>query len=288
MISVLLTRIKTSDGLWLDGIITEPKRRSKMALVWIHGLTSYFYSSPDLIQELSRLCRQNNIGYFKFSTRGHDVVARGQRKNKLIGTVYEKFEDCIHDIRAMIQCAKRMGYVKIVLAGHSTGANKVVYYLHKTRDPSVKGAILLGAANDISAEIQRVGKKKFQKTIGLAKKLYKKNPLELFTSRGYIFTARRALSLFTPGAAEDVFPYYNPKAAWRELKSIRAPLAVIFGSRDETLDRPAREIISIFRKHAASTKSFTSAIIKGAGHSFQKKERELSRAIISWIKSNGL
>jgi len=288
MIPVSLTSIKTRDGIRLDGIVVEPKPKSKTALIWIHGLTSYFYSSPDLVKELSARCRQNGIGYFKFNTRGHDVVVRGQGKHKLLGTVYEKFEDCAHDISAMIRHAKRMGYAKIVLAGHSTGANKAAYYLYKTRDRSVKGVILLGAVNDIAAERNRVGKTEFQKTVGLAQKLYKRNPLALFTSRGYIFTARRALNLFTPGAAEDVFPYYNPKAAWKELKTVRPPLAVIFGSRAETLDRPAKNLIGIFRAHAAWTKSFSGIIIKGADHSFVKKEKELSRAIIRWIKSNGL
>jgi len=280
MISVLLTRIKTRDGVTLDGVYIKPRRKGKTALIWIHGLTSAFYFSQPLVKELSSRCQKEGIGYFKFNTRGHDVVARGQGKHKLLGTVYEKFEDCIHDIRAMIQRARQMGYRKIILAGHSTGANKVVYYLYKTRDRSVKGAALIGAANDISAEMKRVGKKEFEKTRRLAKKLAQKNPLAIFMSRGYIFTARRSLSLHTPGTAEDVFPYYNPDARWKELKSIRVPLAVIFGSRDECLDRPAQEIISIFRKHAVSTKSFTGAIIKGAGHSFLKKEKELADAII--------
>lgn len=284
MIPVLLTRIKTRDGITLDGVYIKPRRKGKTALIWIHGLTSAFYFSQPLVKELSSRCQKEGIGYFKFNTRGHDIAVRGQGRHQLLGTMYEQFEDCVSDVRAMTQCAKRMGYRKIILAGHSTGANKVVYYLCKTGDRSVKGAALIGAANDISAEIERVGKKEFEKTMRRARTLVRKNPLAIFTSRGYIFTARRALSLFTPGAAEDVFTYYNPKAAWKELKSIHAPLAVIFGSRDETLDRPAKKIIEIFRSHAASTKSFTGAIIKGAGHSFLKKEKELSRVILQEIK----
>lgn len=288
MIPVFLTTIKTSDGILLDGIIVEPRKKSDTALVWIHGLTSSFYSSQTLIKELSDLCRKNGIGYFKFNTRGHDVVARGQRKNALFGTVYEKFEDCVLDIRAMIACARTRGYKKIILAGHSTGANKAVYYMYKTKDRDVKGLALLGAASDISAEIKRVGKMPFEKNLRLARHLNNKDPLALFASKGYLFTARRAISLFTPGAAENIFPYYNPKADWKALQSIRSPIAVIFGSRDECLDRPAENIIDIFRVNAPLAKSFSGIIIKGADHGFKNKEKELADAVTRWIQNNGL
>lgn len=284
MIPVFLTQIKTRDHILLDGIIVEPRKKSDTALVWIHGLTSSFYSSQTLIKELSALCQKHGIGYFKFNTRGHDVVARGQGKNALLGTVYEKFGDCVHDIRAVIRFAKQQGYRRIFLAGHSTGANKTLYYVYKTKDRDVKGLALLGAASDISAEIRRIGKMTFEKNLRLARRLNSKDPSALFASKGYLFTARRALSLFTPGAAEDVFPYHNPKADWKELKSVRVPLAVIFGSRDECLDRPAGKLIEVFRTNAPLAKSFSGVIIKGADHGFKKKEKELADVIIRFVK----
>lgn len=283
MIPVILTQIKTHDGVTLDGIYVKPQRKGKTALIWLHGLTSYFHSSQTLIKELSRRCQKSGIGYFKFDTRGHNLVARGSGKHVLLGTLFEKFEDCVYDIRAMVNFAKRLGYRQIILAGHSTGANKAVYYLYKTKDPRVRGAILMGGLNDIVAEKKRVGKKEFERIVRVTKRLYRKDPLSFFWSREFLFTARRARSLYTPGTDEDVFPYYNPRAKWRELKSIRVPLAVLLGSRDEYLDRPAKELIEIFRKNAVKTKSFTGVTIKGAGHSFAGKEKELARTIIDWV-----
>lgn len=282
-ISVLLTQVKTRDGVTLDGIYIKPKRRSKTALIWLHGLTSRFYSGQTLIRELSSRCRKFGIGYFKFNTRGHDIVVRGQKKHKFLGTLFEKFEDCAYDIRAMINLAQRLGYRNIILAGHSTGANKVVYYLYKTGYRSVKGLVLLGALNDIAAEKKRVGEKEFARIVDVTKRLYRKDPLSFFWSRGFLYTARRSMSLHTPGSAEDVFPYYNPRANWKELKSVRVPMTVIIGSRDEYLDRPAKKLVEIFQKNAKYTKSFSGIVIKGARHSFQKKERELARATINWV-----
>src|SRR3989338_7210966 len=144
MIPVLLTSIKTRDGVTLDGIYMPPKRKSKTALIWVHGLTSSFYSSQKLISELSSRCQKLGIGYFKFNSRGHDIVARGPKG--LLGTVFEKFEDCIFDIRAMISI------------------------------------LLLGSANDIVAEIKRAGRKEFNKTMRLAKKLAARKDASLLFS----------------------------------------------------------------------------------------------------------
>ncbi|KKW18731.1 MAG: hypothetical protein UY60_C0005G0042 [Parcubacteria group bacterium GW2011_GWB1_50_9] len=91
MIPVFLTRIKTSDGITLEGIVVPPKKKGRIALIWIHGLTSRFSSGQTLINELSSLCTKNKIAYFKFNTRGHDIVSRGP-KQKPIGGAFEKFE----------------------------------------------------------------------------------------------------------------------------------------------------------------------------------------------------
>lgn len=279
-----LTSIKTRDGVRLDGIVVEPKRKkSDTALIWLHGLSSTFYSGSALIKELSSQCSRAGIGYFKFNTRGHDIVARSN--DRLIGAGFEEFEDCIYDIRAMILYARKLGYRKIILAGHSTGANKALYYLYKTRDRSVKGIILLGPINDIIAEQQRNGAAYVMRGIKTARRLAKaKKSDALMPIEFGVLTARRFLSLYESGLAEDTFPYYNPQARWKELRSVRVPIAVILGSRDEYLDRPANELINIFKIHATSARSFSSMIIKGANHSFQKKERELAGSLIDWIK----
>ena len=286
MIPVHLTRIKTHDGVVLDGVVIEPRRKSKTALIWIHGLGSNFAHGQILIKELSRACARNGIGYFKFNTRGHDLATK--HVQTYLGAGFEKFEDALLDIRAMVRFVRLQGYKKIILAGHSTGANKALYYLYKTKDPAVKRVLLLGPASDLAAGRKKFGQSGLSRGVALAEKLAQKNPGYLMPQSYGIFSARRFFSLFRPGTNEDVFPYLNPRAGWKELKSIHVPLAVIFGSRDEYLNRPAKEIVEIFHTHASSTKSFSGVIIKGADHSFRKKEKELSREIISWIKNSGL
>lgn len=280
MIPLSLASIKTKDGLALEGIIAEPKKKSSAALIWIHGLGSRFSSGQTFIHELSLQCKKHGFGYFKFNTRGHDIAARGNKK--LAGAGFEKFTDCIFDIRAMVRFAKKRGYKKIILAGHSTGANKTLYYLYKTKDRSVRGIILLGPINDYAAECARKNERFVRAGLAIAEKL--KKPDMLMPQQFGIYSVGRYKSLYKQGGTEDVFPYSNPRASWKELKSVKIPVAVMLGSRDEYLDRPAKKLISIFEDNTKTAKSFAGIIIKGANHGFRKKEKELAGEIVRWIK----
>lgn len=281
MIPVHLTSVKTRDGIVLEGIVTLPKYKRKTALIWIHGLTSRFSSGQKVICEVADACNHADIGYFKFNTRGHDIASRVDKK--IIGGGFEHFEDCIYDIRAMIRFAQTFGFSDIILAGHSTGANKALYYCYKTKDASIKRLILLGAISDIVALRKDMGAKKYNAACAIANRLHK-NPCALMPIKYGLFSARRFWSLCHPGEKEDVFPYYAKERIWNALESIRIPLAVIFGSRDEHKDRSATQLIDAFRTHAPLAKQYTGIIIKRADHGFHGKEKELSRAMIQWIK----
>jgi len=286
MIPVLLTKIKTRDGITLDGIYIKPKRKGDTALIWIHGYSSRFYSSQAIVQELSKRLNTAGAAYLKFNTRGHDIINRdGRGKNYLQGGAFENFEDCIKDIQATISFAGKLGYKKIILAGHSTGANKIVYYWYKTRDRAVKKLLLLGPLSDIVGETKQIGKRNLTKRLAIAEKLNKKDPKLLIPQRFEICSAKRYVSLLRPNTNEDTFPYYNPKARWRAYSKIKIPIVVIVGSKDEYLDRPAKNFIEIFRKNSKNAKSFSGIIIKGANHGFYGKEKELAKHITRFIKT---
>src|SRR5207249_1558788 len=123
---VSLVRVRTRDGVFLDGVIVEPGRRRTAALVWMHGLGSNFSSGQPMIAALSKRLTAAGIAYVKLNTRGHDTVTRSGKR--LAGAAFERFGESVADIRAMIELARGAGYRTVVLAGHSTGANKVLHY----------------------------------------------------------------------------------------------------------------------------------------------------------------
>ncbi|MDP3778685.1 MAG: alpha/beta fold hydrolase [bacterium] len=295
MIPASLANIKTRDGIVLEGIAILPRRKTKtaliphsgtgdakrLALIWLHGLSSRFSSGQKMIHELSSACNSAGMGYFKFNMRGHDIATRAG--DTMTGAGFERFEDCAHDIRAMIRFARAQGFTDIILAGHSTGANKAVYYTATAKDKSVKGLVLLGAISDIVAFQKQMGKKKFANACAIAKRL-RKNPRALMPIEYGLFSARRFWSLCNPGEREDTFPYYDAKRKWVSFESINVPMQVIIGNHDEHLDRKPADYLAIFEHHALLTKNFRGVIIKSANHGFKRKEKEVAEAVVAWIK----
>ncbi|HYU15626.1 MAG TPA: alpha/beta fold hydrolase [Candidatus Acidoferrum sp.] len=278
-VEVSLVRLRTRDGVWLDGAVAEPSHR-RAALIWVHGLGSVFSSGQVLIRELSSRLNAAGIGYFKFNNRGHDIVAG--RGRHLAGAAFERFGQSVADIRTMIAFAATRGYSKIILAGHSTGANKVLYYAARVRDRRVTALVLLGPVSDIAAAAQQVGAQELRRRVAAAERLARRDPQALVPRAWGFWSARRYISLYRPGEDEDVFPYYRPGARWTALRSVRLPMAAIIGSRDEYLDRPPQELIDTFRRNAVRARSFTGVVLRGARHGFEKRERELADVIVRW------
>ena len=290
-----LEKVTTKDGLGLDGVIAEPTKKTHTGVLFLHGLGSSFSGSIARNEPLGHACLQRNIACAIFNTRGHDAVAsftkrtKGARKGKMVygGMAFEKFEDCILDIQAMLQFLRKRGYKNIFLVGHSTGSNKALYYLYKTRDRAVKGLCLAGPLSDLAIEMRRLGKS-FYPTLRRVKsfaKTHPRNALLLSTIINRLMTARRYLSLHTAGSNEDVFPYTRPNASWKEFKSIRVPLLVVIGSGDAYLDRTPKAFLKIFQAHANGARTFTGIVVPGGDHSFRKREKEFANAVTQWVKS---
>ena len=190
-VPVSLVRVRTRDGIWLDGVIVEPSRRRNVAVIWVHGLGSVFCSGQPLIRALSARLNAAGIAYLKLNNRGHDTVARGG--TRLAGAAFERFGESVEDIRTAIALARRAGYERVVLAGHSTGANKVLHYVARRRDRRVIGLILLGPISDVAAEMKRVGRRELQRRVAVAERIARRDPDALVPRTFGFWSARRYL-----------------------------------------------------------------------------------------------
>ncbi len=291
---VSLERVLTKDNLWLDGLLFLPDRKTTQAIIWVHGLMGNFYGGGERIKVLSEICIQNNFAFTSFNTRGSGAMSRffkrtptsiKHKTKRIIGGGLENFKESIWDIEAMIQFLYQRGIRKIFLVGHSTGANKILYYMYKQYDRRVAGIGLVGPMNDYAGKKQELDKR-YNTIIRKVKILNKKNPHQLLP---YILspvpiTAARYISLYTPGTPEDVFPYYDKKAKFKELAAIKIPVLVLIGDKDEYLDRAPQNFINTFKNKAVNTKEFIGKIIKGADHGFYRKEKQLGRVVANWAK----
>ena len=295
MFSASIFQIKTRDEVTLDGIFIKPNRKSSRAVLFTHGLGGNFYGWFRVFSILSEATTKEGVTFASFNNRGHDAVSKikNGKKRTLAGAGFENFKESVYDIEAQIHFLRQQGIREIYLVGHSTGANKALYYMYQTRDRRVRGLALLGPLSDFVGEKMALGKKYNSLLREIKTITENKNksslPLspEIFTRRGLaprIMSAKRYLSLYSAGSPEDVFPYSDPKARWKELRSVKIPLLVVIGEKDQYLDRKAKDLTDTFAKNAISAKSFAGIVIKNADHGFYKKEKELAKTIVDWIK----
>lgn len=283
-----LTQIETKDKLCHQGIYFKPKKRGKYAILWVHGFMSAFYRNVQLLETLAQACEKHKFGFATFNNRGHDIVT-GIKQRKKSGYNYltqgaagEKFEDCIHDIEAGVKFLISQKFSKIILVGHSTGANKVCYYAANKPNPKVAGIVLASPVSDRLTPSCHA--KKLQKTLHIMHHLVKQGKgNELVT--GHLFfpiTPKRLISLYQPRTKEDTFDYGDPKPQLKYYSKIRLPLFTIFGANDEFLDRPVNQVIEVFDNYAQST-IYASAVVPKASHGFDKNEKKFVDLLVRWI-----
>src|SRR3989338_4108229 len=129
-----LVRFKTKDKVELAGFVVGSKKAGR-AILYVHGLGSNFYKSRT--EGLAQVFQSLGWKFFSFNNRGHDGSADS-----------EDFKKCVYDISAAINFIRRRGVREIVLMGHSTGCNKIVYALSRKKLPGIRGVILLAGLSD--------------------------------------------------------------------------------------------------------------------------------------------
>ncbi len=294
-----LVEITTKDKLIHQGILFRPRKPSfakasvGKAILWVHGLTSTFYGHVELMNNLAQTCEKEGIGFAAFNNRGHDMISGMRKVNPanpkgydyaMGGAGYEDFEKCIYDIAAGVDFLMKQGFKEIIVAGSSTGANKVCFYAATEHNPHVVGVILVSPTSD--RLVPGFAAEKRKESLKLMQDLAAEGKGEGVLTGHHFFplTPKRFLSLFTPGASEDTFDYGDHKPKLTYFSKITKPLLVIFGAIDESLDRPVEKVRKVFDNHAKSSK-YQSTIIPNALHNFNGKEGELVKTIINWLKS---
>ncbi len=281
LIPVQLTQVTTTDGVDLAGIVIQPKRHTRLAIIQVHGLNSSFTRGHEITRCLGAYCLRQGIGLFKFNNRGHDILAKAG--TRLAGGGAEKFTDCLKDVDAVIALARQCGYSQFILSGHSTGANKALYYTYKGRT-KLAGLMLTGPMSDISGAYQTEGKTKIKRLVAQAERIARRNPQQLISNDGNIRTAARTISLLKPGQAEDVFQYYR-HGTWSALRSVCCPLLVVIGEHDQHLDRPVDNCLVAFGVQATRAQSVTLRSIPGADHGFRGKEKLVVHVTEDWLRT---
>jgi pimeloyl-ACP methyl ester carboxylesterase len=284
-----LVEIETEDGVLLQGL-GSPSRSRKLALIYVHGLGGDFYGSPKKVRAFASACLGRGFGFFIFNNRGNNTLTGAKRLDRSskgyryvkAGRCYERFEDCIYDIRAMAREALARGYGRVGLVGHSTGANKVVYYLSKARRGPIAGAVLTGPVSDVPLQMELCGRR-YPALVKKARAMVLRGKgvgLMPAGTPGEPISARRFLSLSVPGSPEDVFQYHMEKPRYSALKKVKVPLLAILGGKDEYAMMRPETILSSYREANPRVETM---LVPGVGHSFTGAEEMLAGAVCGWF-----
>ena len=288
MMSAKPIQIETPDKLLLDGFIFRG-RNKELIYIFIHGLGGNLFSRMELIEKIVA----SGASAMAFNNRGSGLFNRFRKINKrslkgydsfMAGSSAEVFKDSFQDIKGAVNLAKKEKYKKIILVGHSTGSNKVAYYLSKINDDLVKGGILLAPMSDCAFVKKQTNLRILNKATKKAKDMVvagKSHDFLPFKLWPYLITAQRFLSLFTSISLEEVFSYRESKKS-KVLGLIKKPLLVILAQNDEFADREMLEIFTWFQDNLPKNARLISIV--DAFHSFSGKTNVLKKHILNWSK----
>jgi hypothetical protein len=283
-----LISFEAADKLELEGMLCAPTR-SKTCLVHVHGMTDTFHGIS-AVDNLMHAAFKNEMSFFTFNNRGMGTITVFQRLKehltfRTLGTSFENFKDCILDIDAALKMLRERGYRNFILSGHSTGCQKIAYYQYRGNARSVKGLILLGAADDYNWQIKMLGKKKHKESLQIARRLVrvgKGRALMPAEHEPSYFSAKRYFDLYSGSSVEAKL--FNYEGKMREVSNIKVPILSIFGSKEEFAAMPPRKMLRISSQKFKHPYSKT-ALIKDADHCFCLKEEEVEAVVSKWLRN---
>jgi pimeloyl-ACP methyl ester carboxylesterase len=281
-----LIHFVAKDRSVLNGFLVGP-RRSRRCMVYVHGMTGNFYGGT-LQFRIAESIGRAGFSLFSINTRGHDAVSviRKQKGRKIdrfmAGTDLERFEDSVLDIDAAVKKLWELGFRQFILAGHSTGCQKVTYYQYKKMSRKIMGILLLAPADDYAIQRKELGKR-FDSAVKLCRKLIREGkgnePSRLVPSH---YSPRRFLSVADLKNVEArLFDYGGPL---REFSRITAPVCAVFGRKEEYATMPVVQYLRILRKKTGA-EGFVGAVVDGAGHSFRNHNEILADFVLRWVRS---
>jgi pimeloyl-ACP methyl ester carboxylesterase len=256
---------------WLDGFWCHKQTCQRTLLIFVHGMYSNFYRS-----QLKKAFFQNASAY------GCDVLSFNTRGAEL-EVVNERFEDCLEDIQAAIDFGRRNGYRRFILAGHSTGCQKIVFFQARRQCRDVKGLILLAPGDDYAIARREAGNR-FAHLVQTARaRVEAGRGDEVMRPKACLgFTARRYLSIADPARSEA--KVFNYDGRLYHFRHVRAPMLLLFGSEEQYACLPVPEMHARLRAAHRSAR-FNDFIVPGADHSFHGVEAETARYALEWVAS---
>lgn len=276
--------IATHTGTVLNGVLF-PALGADTVVVAITGVHGNFYSNPFYIN-IGQTLSASGINFIYAQTRDAfgevNIVNAKTSKPEKIGSFNEDFARAEDDIAAYIDFAERHGYKRIILAGHSLGANKIIYYLSRNTDSRVEKFILLSPANiKHLTSVVTAGERQ------LVRDYVKRGNGQVllpFPLLGWLpCVADTAWQWLYSDTLDNV--HVEADADFSQVGNIRHEGALLIGTYDRFTYGDPAAFLSNINDHMPTAARNQLVFIERTGHTYQGKEQELADAILSMVQN---
>jgi pimeloyl-ACP methyl ester carboxylesterase len=284
-----LVRFEAADDVALAGLLYEPARTTKRAIIWLHGGGGASVFESRRTNLLAQVFVDRGIAFFPFNNRGSGIVRRAGPD--LGGAAFERIRDCVADLDGAIRELWRRGYRDITLAGHSTGANKIAVYDHYKPRNRAKRYVLLAGGDDTGLLYEDLGPRRFRALLAKARAMIKaRRGAELAprTVGPTMMSWRAFYDVANPNGDYNVFPFMEAmrgvklsRRTFRFIRAIRKPSLYIYGDGDEYCFGDVPRCMSILSEHVSDRAELV--VIRDADHGFSGREEELGALIAEWV-----
>ncbi len=276
--------VATKRGSVLNGVLFSegPAETVVIAITGIHG---NFYSNPFYVN-IGQALNAAGIDfiYAQTSDAFNEIptvnVTTGARE--VIGSWNEDFHHTDEDIEAYLNYAVSSGYRWVILAGHSLGANKVIYYLSRHHGGPVTRFLLLSPANikHLTNQVSP-GERDMVKDYVARGHGQKKLPFALM---GWVpCVADTAYQWLFDDVLDNV--HVEQDGDFAQVAAIKHTGALLIGTYDRFTYGDPSGFLKNINDHMARPEANQLLFIERTGHTYQGKEQEVAEAIAVLVHS---
>lgn len=287
---VSIHKAYSTDGIELDSILFQPRKKTKKIIIHVHGKEGHFVQNH-FVQILGEQYAENGYAFLTFNNRGHDYMADLLRKTSTGfvweqgGSMFDLLENSQFDIQGIVDYALSLGYKEIMLQGHSLGPHKICYFLTQVSNPLISKVIFITTA-DVRYQFDS-SVPEWEKYSLLAKRMIDEGkgkdlmPIRLWSNCPV--SAATFWNYTNPHNNCFVFNGTHPENEFKNFNQIDIPILVVNPENDVASGIQADKFIKLLKKNTVS-KHFEGIVIKNAVHNFLSKEDELAITILGWLK----
>lgn len=269
-------------------------------MVYLHGNgdSSVFRSSRTNV--LAKGLVDAGITFFPFDNRGSGLLRWLKRKTPeeteylTGGMTHELIRDCRFDIEGALRFIRSLGYRRVHLAGHSSGANKIVLYHSLHPRNTVSSYALLAPGDDTGLYYKALGRKRFFRALARCRKEIENGNGQRMAPGGWSpfpITYQALYDTLNPDGDYNIFPFLeeiegvelSSKRRFGEFSTIGKKTLVVYGSEDEFCFGNASRCAGILENYFRTPARLNTVILEGADHGFHGAQEELARVIASHV-----